>query len=51
MEVWATILGPTSEAGMGDFLYIVIFLVCCAATAGLTVLCDRLAPKETGSKP
>jgi hypothetical protein len=34
---------------MGDLLYIVMFLVCCAATAGLTALCDRLAPKETGS--
>lgn len=40
---------------MGDLLYVGIFLVCCAATWGVAVLCDRLMPREQaagkGAKP
>ena len=39
---------------MDDLLYIAVFLVCCAATGGLVVLCERLmpsGPRETGGKP
>lgn len=36
---------------MGDLVYIAIFLVCCAVTVGLIVLCDRLMPRQSGEKP
>lgn len=35
---------------MHDLLYLVIFLICCAATVGLTALCERLMPQEARSK-
>ncbi len=35
---------------MLDVLYIVIFLVLCAATVGLSKACERLAPTEIGGK-
>jgi hypothetical protein len=47
-------LGNTDVAGrirMDDVLYVAVFLVCCAVTAGLVRLCDRLRPRETGEKP
>lgn len=34
---------------MSDFLYVVLLLSCCAATAGLGVLCDRLMPRQTSA--
>lgn len=36
---------------MNDLLYILIFLACCGATGGLILLCDRLGPLDTRSKP
>ncbi len=38
---------------MSDLLHIAMFLVCCAATVGLIVLCERLMPPppDARSKP
>jgi hypothetical protein len=36
---------------MHDLLYLAIFVVCCAATGGLAVLCEGLMPQENRSKP
>lgn len=32
---------------MADLVYIGMLLVCCAATAALAVICDKLAPSES----
>lgn len=32
---------------MDDLVYIGILLVCCAATAALVVICDKLAPSDS----
>jgi hypothetical protein len=36
---------------MNDLLYVVFFFGCLAASVALAKLCDRLMPREKGSKP
>jgi hypothetical protein len=35
---------------MNDLIYIVSFLACCAGAVGLAAVCDRLMPREKGSR-
>lgn len=36
---------------MGDIVFIGLFLACCAVTAGLVALCDRLLPPAERASP